>query len=175
MTAAAKNPAMSASDLYEADYVRWTEQQAALLRGMPGDACPQLDCGNLAEEIEDMGRAEIRAVSSLLMRVVAHLLKIALAPDAQSVGHRTAEALTLQGAAVLSLSPGLRRRIDLERIWKLARNTVARTPEAPGETAPPLPARCPLDLDELLDPEFDPARAAKRLADAVRAAGPGRT
>jgi hypothetical protein len=49
---------------HETDFYTWTQEQAALLRRVPRGAFA-LDIDNLAEEIEDIGRGEIREVSSL--------------------------------------------------------------------------------------------------------------
>jgi len=42
-------------NLYDEDVIAWAEQQAHLLRT---DQWSQLDIGNLAEEIDDMGKSE---------------------------------------------------------------------------------------------------------------------
>ena len=65
-------PACSADSLYEQDYYAWTEEQVGLLRlGQTAN----LDLANLAEEIEDMGRSQRRAVKSALIVVLVHLFK----------------------------------------------------------------------------------------------------
>lgn len=61
------------TSLYEKDYYLWLEQVAAQLRTGDLDA---LDLENLIEEIEDLGKSEKRQVSSYLMRLCEHLLKI---------------------------------------------------------------------------------------------------
>jgi hypothetical protein len=59
--------------LYEKDYYLWLEQVAAQLRTGDLDA---IDLENLIEEIEDLGRSEKRQISSYLMRLCEHLLKV---------------------------------------------------------------------------------------------------
>jgi hypothetical protein len=57
------------SDLYEDDFLLWSESQAALLRRLAaGERVNDrdLDWANLSEEIEALGRGELRAVESLL-------------------------------------------------------------------------------------------------------------
>jgi hypothetical protein len=56
---------------HETDFYTWTQEQAALLRRVPRGAFA-LDIDNLAEEIEDIGRGEIREVSSLPRQVLMH-------------------------------------------------------------------------------------------------------
>lgn len=156
------------STQHDTDFYRWTEEQAALLRSMPGERCP-FDRDAVAEELEDMGRDEIREVSSLLRQTIVHLLKIVLDPGAPAVDHWFDEVLTFQGDAVLAFSPGLRQRLDLEKIWRVACNGAVRSLAKHGVTVPPLPKVCPLDLDGLLSPEFDPDMAIKALGTAIGA------
>lgn len=60
-------------DLYETDYLAWSEQQAALLRARGANA---LDYDNLAEEVEDLGKAEFHGCESRVERIIEHLLKL---------------------------------------------------------------------------------------------------
>jgi hypothetical protein len=50
------------SDLYEEDFVLWTEKIAELLKRKEFDS---VDWENLIEEVECMGRSERRAITSL--------------------------------------------------------------------------------------------------------------
>lgn len=59
--------------LYETDYQLWVEQTLLQLKNRDFS---RLDLGNLIEEIEGLGRSDRRAVSSFLMRLCEHLLKI---------------------------------------------------------------------------------------------------
>lgn len=137
------------------------------LRASPCDVS-RLDLDNLAEEIDDMGRREIREISSLLHQTLAHLLKLAIDPEAPSANHWFEEVLTLQGDAVIAFSPGLKQRLDLDAIWRVACNSATRSLERHGVTVPALPKSCPLALDDLLDPEFDPDWASETLKSAIR-------
>jgi hypothetical protein len=165
--------AMGTSQQHDIDFYQWTQEQAALLRTMSRDSCP-LDLDNLAEEIEDMGRDEIRELSNLLRQTMTHLLKIVIDPNTASAAHWFDEIITFQGDAVLAFSPGLKQRIDLEKIWRVACNGATRSLEKHGVAVPLLPENCPLSLDDLLGPEFDPDKAAKSLDAAIQATTPGR-
>jgi hypothetical protein len=57
---------------YETDFYAWSNEQAALLRG---GRFSQLDIAHLAEEIEDLGKRERRALQSRLGVLLGHLLK----------------------------------------------------------------------------------------------------
>ncbi|MCC8953392.1 DUF29 domain-containing protein [Bradyrhizobium sp. Pear77] len=152
---------------YDTDFFGWTQEQAGLLRATPPEDA-RLDTENLAEEIEDMGRAEILAMPSLLRQTLIHLLKSAIEPDSQAITHWFDEIVTFQGDAVLAFSPRLRQRIDLEKIWRVACNGATRTLEKRGVVVPQLPSTCPFSLDDLLDPEFDPESATETLSAAIQ-------
>ncbi|UIE37323.1 DUF29 domain-containing protein [Leptodesmis sichuanensis] len=61
------------TSLYNADYQLWLEHTAAQLKARDFG---NLDLENLIEEIESLGRSEKHTVSSYLMRLCEHLLKI---------------------------------------------------------------------------------------------------
>jgi hypothetical protein len=164
---------MGTSQQHDVDFYQWTQEQAALLRAMSSDSC-LLDLNNLAEEIEDMGRDEIREISSLLRQTITHSLKIVIDPNATSAERWFDEIITFQGDAVLAFSPGLKQRLDLEKIWRVACNGVTRSLEKHGVAVPPLPENCPLSLDDLLDPEFDPDKGVKTLAGVIQTVTPGK-
>lgn len=156
-------------NLYDTDFYVWTQEQAALLRRVPRGSFA-LDIENLAEEIESTGRAEISKASSLLRQVLIHLLKMAIEPDRMSQRHWSGELLTFQYDAVLAFSPGMKQRIDLDRIWKMACNGTARQLESAELPVPAWPTECPLKLDDLLVSDFDPAPAAARVKAALQSA-----
>jgi hypothetical protein len=75
------------SELYESDFLQWTERQAELLRRRAdGDLANDrgLDWLNLAEEIESVGVSQKREVRCRLMRICQHLLKWCYQPDLRS-------------------------------------------------------------------------------------------
>jgi Domain of unknown function DUF29 len=59
--------------LYETDYQLWLEKTVRQLRSHDFD---NIDLENLIEEIESLGRSDKHAVSSYLMRLCEHLLKV---------------------------------------------------------------------------------------------------
>jgi hypothetical protein len=150
---------------YDSDFYLWTQEQAALLRAMPRSNA--LDIDNLAEEVEDMGRAELNKVASLLTQVLAHLLAIALEPAAPARAHWVGEILAFQADARRAFSPGMRQRLDVADMWHdAARQVVAELVESgrPRIAAPP---SCPLSLDTLLAHEFDHEAALAAIAAAL--------
>jgi Domain of unknown function DUF29 len=71
------NPAQ----LYEEDFVRWTEQQAAALRDAAGRSTKlPLDWENLAEEIDSLGRSYRRELRSRIAVIIERLIKLECSP-----------------------------------------------------------------------------------------------
>ncbi|HKM69015.1 MAG TPA: DUF29 family protein [Stellaceae bacterium] len=62
---------MSTESLYEEDFHAWTQQQAELLRRLPATG-DELDLEHVAEEIEDLGRSDLRAAQSLCEHIIEH-------------------------------------------------------------------------------------------------------
>jgi hypothetical protein len=71
----------STAQLYEEDFVQWTEEQAAALRQVArlGTNLP-LDWENLAEEIDSLGRSARRELGSRIAVIIEHLIKLACSP-----------------------------------------------------------------------------------------------
>ncbi len=67
--------------LYDSDYLRWLAETAELLCS---GRLEQIDLLNLAEELDDMGRSEKRAVESNLEVLLRHLLKYQYQRDRRS-------------------------------------------------------------------------------------------
>ncbi len=69
--------------LYEQDILTWSEQQAALLRRLArGERVnAAMDWDNLIEEMEAVGRNELRACGSNLYQALIYLLNARYDPD----------------------------------------------------------------------------------------------
>jgi hypothetical protein len=134
--------------LYEADILLWSEQQAELLRRR---AANQLDWENLAEEIETVGRNELRAVISHLRLALLHDLKAEAWPLSRDVEHWRAEASGHRDEARDAYTPSMAQRIDIEKLYRQARR---RMPATDATQPLPVPDTCPMTLVELLsEPE----------------------
>lgn len=71
----------SAAQLYEEDFVRWTEQQSRALRDAAGVGTNlPLDWKNLAEEIESLGRSQRHELRSCIAVIIEHLPKLEHSP-----------------------------------------------------------------------------------------------
>jgi hypothetical protein len=66
-----------APELYEADFLLWTQEQANLLREAAGRRVNfPLDWENLAEEIESLGKSQRSELRNRIGTIIEHLLKL---------------------------------------------------------------------------------------------------
>ena len=143
------------SDLYDTDIARWSERQAELLRRMgKGERVnDQVDWENVAEEIEDMGNNVVRSVASHLVQALLHDLKAEAWPLSREVPHWRAEARIQRDEARADYAPSMARRDEL-KMDRVQRRALRGMPETIDEVPPlPVPAVCPVTLDELLRDE----------------------
>src|SRR5438270_6181517 len=136
---------------YETDILEWSEHQAELLRRMAaGERVNNIDLDwpNLAEEIESVGRSELRACEGLLRQALIHWLKIKAWPDSAAVPGWQDELMRFRQEAADAFTPSMRQRIDLGRLYRQA---MQRMPgQIDGQAPLPVPLECPLSLDMLL-------------------------
>ena len=144
---------MSLHPSYDQDYYLWFADQAQLLRtGM----WHQIDAEHLAEELEDMGKREKRALRSRTVVLLAHLLQYAHQPERRSPSwNGTIREQRKQLDELLRDSPSLKPCLAeaLEDYYLSAKMLAAGQTGLP-ETA--LPANCPFSLHQLLDEAFWP-------------------
>ena len=144
---------MSATEpdtLYEADILLWSERQTDLLRrlaaGEPMNETP--DWTNIAEEMEDVGRSELRGVESLLVQALRHLLKAGAWPLSRDAPVWRADAVDFRRQARRRFVPSMRQRIDVAALYG---DALAAMPETMDGVQPlPVPETCPVTLDKLL-------------------------
>ena len=140
------------NDLYDTDILLWSEQQAELLRRMAqGDrVIDQIDWENIAEEIVDVGRSELRAVASHLVQALLHDLNAEPWPLSREVPHWRAEARGHRDDARAAFTRSMAQCEELE-IAELYRRALRRMPETIDGVPPlPAPAVCAVTLEELL-------------------------
>lgn len=144
---------------YDTDYLAWTEEQARLLREASRERInTPIDWENVAEEIESMGRSELRAVESALVRVIEHLLKLEYLHAGEPRGNwrRTVREQRDQAIDGLEDSPSLRGKIDLTKAYRRGRDYAAEGLEQDRLSADLMPADCPFSLEQLLDEDWWP-------------------
>jgi Domain of unknown function DUF29 len=138
---------------YEQDFYAWTQRTAELLRAGRFD---EADIEHVAEEIEDMGRRDVRELNSRMQVLLAHLLKWQVQPDRRSPSWRatiTTQRLELDG--VLAQSPSLRPKLASGLSDNYAR-AVKRAAAETGLGSERFPATCPYGVEQVLDEDFLP-------------------
>jgi hypothetical protein len=138
------------SDLYDSDIVTWSEHQADLLRRLAaGDAPNEVpDWGNIIEELADVGRSEFRSCRSLLRQALRHMLKAEAWPLSRDAPSWRADAIDFRRQARDAFTPSMRQKIDVAGLYA---DALAALPETmDGQPPLPMPATCPVTLDELL-------------------------
>jgi hypothetical protein len=159
------------SDLYDTDILEWSQRQAALLRRIAeGERLNELDWPNIAEEIEDVGRSELHSVESLLTLALLHDLKAQAWPLSLAADGWHADARLYRRQARRRFTPSMHQKIDLASLYA---DALTGLPEKmDGQPPLPIPATCPVTLDELLaygapEPPWQRAFAELRRREAV--------
>ena len=139
--------------LYEHDFYAWANEQAALLRAGNLSAA---DIGNIAEEIESMGRSERRELVSRLTVLLLHLLKWQYQPDRRGASWEAPIANTRDDLSDhLADNPSLKAQLpeSIVAAYRRARR------DAAGETSlriATFPQACPWTCEQAMDEEFWP-------------------
>ncbi|MDC7790071.1 DUF29 domain-containing protein [Rhodoplanes sp. TEM] len=160
--------ATGARRLYDEDILRWSEQQAELIRalGRRRDLPTAFDAEAVAEEIESVGRSELAAVKSLIRQVLLHLIKLAIEPESDAARHWEGEIVVFHAELTDRWAPSMAQRIDPDALWRSARDTATRmsrgTPAAARVAG--LPEHAPLTLADLLAEPVEPGTLAARLS-----------
>lgn len=150
----ATSPADVDNSLYEEDFVAWIDRQAALLRAGRFDS---LDCANLAEELEDMGKARRQELRSRLEVLLTHLLKYQFQPEMRSGSWRgTIGEQRRRIEDAVEESPSLQATLDaLAEDAKLYRRAVQQAVLETGLPDRVFPKTNPYGVTAL-DPQFWP-------------------
>lgn len=134
-----------AGELYDQDFLRWTEQQATALRHAAKESNLPLDWENLAEEIESLGKSQRAALRSQLRRILRHQFKLEASP---AIEPRRGWKESIRDARVeiediLQDSPSLRRELDrlIAEQTPIAGNLAAADLRDHGESADAVQAR----------------------------------
>jgi ribosomal protein L29 len=141
--------------LYEKDVVRWAQEQARLLR--EGDFA-HLDIEHVADEIEDVGKAEQRELASRMAVLLTHLLKWRFQPQLRSNSWRATidiqrRSIARRLVATPSLKATLRDKEWRDDIWLDALKSAI---DETGLDPALFPPASPWATEQALDPEFWP-------------------
>lgn len=138
---------------YDVDYHAWLTSNAALLRA---GRLSDIDAVQIAEELDDMGKSERRAIESWLKVLILHLLKWRLQPMRRGVSwQQSIDNARDEIARRLDDSPSLKSRLDemIAARYPAIRRMTMRETGLPLDT---LPESCPFAVDDLLDADFWP-------------------
>ena len=144
---------MSGAGAYDRDFYAWAMEQAALLRA---GRLSEADIGNIAEEIESMGRSEKRELVNRRTALLTHLLKWQAQPARRGNSWRLT-VLIQRGRLAEHLKDNPSLRSTLPDAFATAYRFAlldAQKQTGLGESA--FPAACPWTVDQATDDGFMP-------------------
>lgn len=137
----------------DSDYYAWTLETAERLQtGRLGE----VDLISVAEELEDMGKAQRQALASHLKVLIVHLLKWRYQPTFRGVSWRLSITNARDEIAeLLEDSPSLEPKIGklVARRYRAARSRAALETGVSEDT---FPSTCPFSADQMLDAAYWP-------------------
>ncbi len=150
---------MDTVSLYETDFVKWAEEQAALLTERRFDL---LDLDNLIEEVDDLAGRHRDALQSHLRVIMIHMLKLVYATGSRDPERAWRRSIRNARKAIRRLidnHPSLNRHLEplSQRAYAYATEDAHDELSDYGDAHEPFPAACPWTIEELLDHEFWPS------------------
>lgn len=144
--------------LYETDFVKWAEEQAALLTERRFDL---LDLDNLIEEVDDLAGRHRDALQSHLRVIMIHMLKLVYTTgsrDPEQAWRRSIRNARKASHRLIDNYPSLRTHFGplSERAYVYATEDAHDELSDYGDDHEAFPTSCPWTLDELLNHEFWP-------------------
>ncbi|MDN5869407.1 MAG: DUF29 domain-containing protein [Nitrococcus sp.] len=140
------------TSLYERDFHAWLQHTVRALRSGRWEL---IDRDALAEELEDMGKRDRRAIKSHLRVILIHLLKWATQPEMRSRGWLGSIGNARDAISdILADSPSLAGEIAVlvPEAYLQARRQAAKETGLPAER---FPSRCPWTEAVLLEAEIE--------------------
>lgn len=146
-------PGGRVDSLYRHDFYTWCMRQAELIQA---GRFSEIDVENVVEELQSLGKEQVRGLRSSYRLLLLHLLKWGCQPRRRSRSWRTTIVRERDAAA---------ERLDDNRGLKQARQRLfteayrSARKEAAAETGLPLttfPLECPFTMDQALDEDFWP-------------------
>ncbi len=139
---------MKTQDLYNKDYIAWSDEQALLLEQQRWD---ELDLVHLIEEVKDLGNRHRDALESQLTRLLMHLLKWQYQPEKRSNSWRSfIREARKQIARLIRKHPVL--KIYLEQVYEQC--YLDAREDASDETGLDInifPLSCPYSIQQISD------------------------
>ena len=151
-------PTTDGESLYERDYYGWIQHNLTAIRE---GRLQDVDWVNVAEELEDMGKSEKRALRSQMARLLAHPLNWSYQPKLRRTSEHSWRS-TIEHAReaideLLDESPSLKPRLAqvIEPAYRDALAQVVGESNLPKQS---FPATCPWALDKIMAENFWPDR-----------------
>src|SRR5262245_34715184 len=141
------------TNLYDKDFYAWTARMALLLRQ---GRFAEIDISHIAEELEDIGKRERRALESYIRNVTLHLLKWQYQPEKRGSSWRQSiRNGRIEIQKLLRDSPSLANQVPqlFEDEYPAAR---ADAIDETGLTQDTFPPQCPFTTEQVLDAGFWP-------------------
>jgi hypothetical protein len=135
------------------DYYAWAIETAERLRA---GRLSEVDLNSVAQELEDMGKAQRQALASHLKALIVHLLKWHYQPSFRGVSWRLSITNARDEIAeLLEDSPSLEPKIGklVARRYRAARSRAALEMGVSEDT---FPSTCPFSEDQMLDAAYWP-------------------
>jgi Domain of unknown function DUF29 len=150
---------MTTDSLYDEDFYAWTQWQAELLRRLPAVG-NELDLEHIAEEIEDLGRGDLRAARSLCQHIIEHFLKLEYSGREEPADHWRDEIVEWRLQLEQILTRSIEAKLDLPACYRAALRLVRRLERDIPGLMNRLPAGCPYTFEQILssgDEDWFPA------------------
>jgi hypothetical protein len=143
-------PVMASADvsLYDEDFYAWTQQQAALLRAVKPRP-NRLDVELIAEEIEDLGKSELRSAQSLCEHIIEHLLKLEYSGLSRPARHWRDEVVEWRLQLEKTLTRSIEAKLDLPDRYRAALRLLRRLERTVPGLLARVPAACPYSFDRI--------------------------
>lgn len=150
--------------LYERDALAWAERQADLLRRLSAGECvnEEIDWPNVIEEVQDVGRSELRSCRISLRHAMTHLLKLHAWPGSQAAPHWREKAGNALDDAEMRFTPSMRQHIDIHDLHRQALKQLRFLEDDAGKPRP-MPDACPFTLDDLLASDVDTRTLVQKI------------
>jgi hypothetical protein len=123
----------------------------------------EIDLEHIAEEIEDLGRSDLRAAQSLCEHIIEHFLKLEYSGLEQPADHWRDEIVEWRLQLEKILTQSIEAKLDLADRYRVAPKLVRRLErDVPGLTSR-VPRECRYALEQIVsageEDWFPPARA----------------
>lgn len=156
----AKEVAASTRDLYDRDFVAWSDEQALLLEQ---ERYGELDLIHLIEEVRDLGKRERDAIESQLERLLLHLLKWEHQPSKRTSSWEISiKDARKQIRRLIEKYPVLAKHIENENtIYLCYKHAIEDAADETGLPENTFALEYPYTLEQVLDSHFFPEATAE--------------